>query len=262
MKVYNFDPDDKFLLSVEEANLDPIAKTPMLPAFATFEEPPTNWPEGMIPVFNGTSWDVVIDNFWKPKYREVNYYSGRDTSGVPILPKLDYWKFPFFPNIPRMMNSALFGIRFINRIEIINNYIDNVYKKHQIFFVNQQPIAQIELLTYKTEIEIIIYLIKKSLDDLITMHYVKLYIDEIKVTHRIQIQSIGDLFSERKISKIPQVIDSTKKSIKFDKYEDFLKKINDLHNSLKHDLFLSETDMIIGVPIPTTCAIKTDQWKS
>ena len=255
MRIYNYDPEDKFFLNEREADIDPITKTFMLPAYATFVAPPTNWPKGTIPVFNGTNWDIVEDKFWRPEYEEVNYYSGKDTCGIPQLPKIDMSLFTFFPPIPRMMNPTLFGIRFANRIEIINIYVRNVFKKHQSFISNHVAISPLELLAYKTEIEIIIYLIKKSIDDLITLHYIKLFIEDIKKRHRLEIQGIGKLL----VCKQNKCIKLVRKSISFDKYQRFLVTINDVHNSFKHDLFISETDILIGKTLPTVCAISTQR---
>ncbi|MBP9021836.1 MAG: hypothetical protein KBH06_01420 [Spirochaetes bacterium] len=253
MKLYNFDRFDKFLISEEDAPIDQISKEPCLHGFSTFVIPPSIVPDGKIPVFDGEKWNIVENKFWVPSVEEKTFYSGRNYTGIPQLPIPDAFCCISLPSIPRLLNGALFGSKLSNRIRIINLHIVNIFKKHENI-LNPKTADHLLHSTYHTDIELVIYLIKRSIDDIITANYVKLYISDIETSHKIFIESIGDLLSTKKKNGKDEVKDC----IKFNKHEKFLKTINDLHNSLKHDFFSPETDMRFGLNFPVVISIKTD----
>jgi hypothetical protein len=62
MKIYNYHPEYKFLISdgiAQPSPLDPPGVW-LIPAHATEIEPP-EYSEGFIPVFNNNSWEVIED---------------------------------------------------------------------------------------------------------------------------------------------------------------------------------------------------------
>ena len=89
------------------------------------------------------------------------------------------------------------------------------------------------------EIEAIVYLMKKTIDDIISINYVTLFHANVVNDHRIEIDSFGRLHPGNRKNEIK--IKEIKEKIKFGKFGDFLSLINDINNSYKHDIFLSET---------------------
>ncbi len=65
--VYLFDEKNKNFIGSEQAYIDPLEtqikgeNVYLLPANATFQEPPADVPAGQVAVFNG-SWEIVTDN--------------------------------------------------------------------------------------------------------------------------------------------------------------------------------------------------------
>lgn len=61
MKIYHYHPECKYYLGYSDADESPLEPGVFLiPAYATDIEPPT-CTECKIPVFNGTSWDIIDD---------------------------------------------------------------------------------------------------------------------------------------------------------------------------------------------------------
>jgi hypothetical protein len=78
MKIYNYDPEYKIYLNSSASDESPLEPGVFLiPAYATKLEPP-EYPEGTIPVFNGTSWDIIED-------QRGTYYSTVNQEKVEII---------------------------------------------------------------------------------------------------------------------------------------------------------------------------------
>lgn len=66
--VYLFDEKNKNFIGSEQAYIDPLEtqikgeNVYLLPAYATFDEPPTDVPAGHVAVFKSGSWVIVTDN--------------------------------------------------------------------------------------------------------------------------------------------------------------------------------------------------------
>lgn len=261
VKVYNYDPFDKFFTYESKADLDPITQKPMLPAHSTFIEIPRNYSAEVIPVFNEEEqkWEVKKNSFWYPKIEEINFYTGRDAEGIPQIPFSNYYdivKKSNFRSIPRLLNAALFCMHLSERFRLMNNYIHDVFITHTKIMKQSQGLCFdiINISQYNATIEFIVYLMKKSIDEIIMMTYVQSYYEKIVTTHYIAIQSIGDLFSNN--PKYETERQTIKERVGFVKCESFFRIINDVHNGYKHDLFLAEMNMLFGENFPTVRVLK------
>lgn len=71
--IYNYHPDSGEYLSQSEAGLDPLERKPLIPAFATNEEPPAT-DDNEVAVFKRKAWSVLAD------YRGTQYWLADGTS--------------------------------------------------------------------------------------------------------------------------------------------------------------------------------------
>lgn len=253
--VYDYDPDDFFYTGPIQAQLDPVGGDVMIPGHATDVSPPKFDPEkNEIPVFSPKEkkWTIVEDNFWRPKFIEKQYNLDKVYSEFPILPILPIHKFKSYPRIPRLLNPQLFHLNLISRINSINLRINSIITQfNSIKTPGKGTILELFFL-YRSEIEMVIHLIKKSLDDIITINYVMLDLNEIVEKHIIKINSIGKLFKYENDEKCISLRDI----INYEKHSPFLHQINDIHNSVKHDIFLSEVSNIVGDHWPVIAILK------
>lgn len=227
-----------------------------MPAFSTIVPPPNDIEDGCISIYdtNEDNWKIVKDTFWHVTYIEINYYTGSDTKGIPLLPSYQMDKFMKFKNIPQLFNVALFGVNFTSRLDTINNITKKIYEQHYKFF-SGSVISPTELTTYKNNIEFVVYLIKKSIDELITLTFCLLNYDDLLLNKVLRITSIGELLSARD----DDMTRCIKEYINFDKHSDFLRIINSVHNSMKHDIFSSEAASVIGASFPTIITLQADR---
>jgi hypothetical protein len=254
--VYNYDPNDYFYIGKTEAPLDPVSKKIAVPGSATLIKPPDNYAEYEIPVFDliNKKWDIKKDDFWRPEIIERSYNSGMYYNEFPCVPYYDDIKtlgsLKFNKNIPRLLNSSLHHHYLCQRMKVINLRIVNVLNIHKKLMPVMDPVS---LIYYNSEIEIIIYLMKLSIDDIISMTYVNRYYDDVVKNHKIAIDSIGRLTTENK--KYVNEKTEIKKLIKFDTHQEMIAIINDIHNGFKHDIFNSEAALEIGLNYPIVSAI-------
>jgi len=100
--------------------------------------------------------------------------------------------------------------------------------------------------TYKNNIETIIYWLRKTSDELISLVY---YINFIKTNksepHKIIVDCIGRLLN-----------DKTDVKALFQNHLSFLTKLNDISNSYKHSFINRETTHLIGVEEPTVVGLQ------
>ncbi|AGK95644.1 hypothetical protein [Clostridium pasteurianum] len=251
--IYNYDSFDNFYINAKEKCLKDGEG---IPAFSTELPPPNDIPDGFIAVFNTkkNQWEIVKDEFWHVSIEEINYYTGSDTHGIPMLPTLKINQFPNFKCIPQLFNSGRFSMYFISRIDTINEITKQIYAEHYRFQNSTNGITTTEPTKYKNNIEFVVYLIRKSIDELITLTYCLLYYEEMLSTKKLKITSIGDLLDSRN-DKITKLI---KDYINYDTHSEFLEIINSIHNSMKHDIFSSETVTIFGESYPTIITLQAN----
>jgi hypothetical protein len=254
--IYNYDPNDYFFIGKTEATYDPMSKEISVPGSATLIKPPDNYSNGEIPVFdkNKKEWIIKKDDFWRPNIIEKSYNSGMYYEEFPCVPYYDDIKAmsssKYNKNIPRLLNSPLHYYYLCQRMKVINLRIINVLNIHKRIMTITDPTS---LIYYNSEIEIIIYLMKLSIDDIISMTYVNNYYDDVIKDHKISVASIGRLITENK-NDIKEK-EEIRKIIKFDKHKEILTIINDIHNGFKHDIFNSEASLEIGLNNPIVSVI-------
>jgi hypothetical protein len=135
-------------------------------------------------------------------------------------------------------------------MKVINLRIINVLNIHKKLIPVTDPVT---LIYYNSEIEIIIYLMKLSIDDIISMTYVNKFYENVVENHKIAVDSIGRLIAENK--KYVNEKTEIKRIIKFDIHQEIITIINDIHNGFKHDIFNSEATLEIGLNYPIVSAI-------
>jgi hypothetical protein len=203
---------------------------------------------------NNKKWCIKKDDFWRPKVIEKSYNSGMYYNEFPCVSYYDDIKAlgssKFNKNIPRLLNSSLHYSYICQRMKVINLRIINVLNIHKKLIPG---IDMMTLIYYNSEIETIIYLMKLSIDDIISMSYVDKYYEDVVKNHKIAIDSIGRLTTENK--KYLNEKTEIKKAIKFDIHQEIITIINDIHNGFKHDVFNSEAALEIGLNYPIVSAI-------
>jgi hypothetical protein len=259
MIVYDYDPDDFFFCGPIEAQLDPFDGTVMVPGHATLIEPPKIFDAGKIQVFNKTtqSWQIVEDNFWRPKFKIIKHEWTGDITVFPKLRPLNPLRPRGFLGIPRLLNPQLFYMVQCERINSIINRINSITDFHK-FICSQQVVNMSLWIEYKTEIESIIHLMTKTIDDIITINYVQLYRKEVIEEHKLVIDGIGDLRKKLNGELISRQ-QAVKNAINYQKYEDFLLQIQEINNSFKHDIIQSEIAHEFNFSRPTIFALAADR---
>lgn len=152
--------------------------------------------------------------------------------------------------------SPIFGMNnlrfmdFATRHNFLNKLLREVYIEHGIgknIRENQKYYSfDDNHYTYKNNIETIIYWLRKTVDELISLVY---YIHFIKTNNaepsKIDIDCIGKLLNDK----------GEIKNILKDNIE-FLINLNDISNSYKHSFINRETNHLIGVEEPTVVALQ------
>ena len=83
MKIYNYHPEYKYFYCESVADESPLEPGVwLIPAYATEIEPP-KCKRNQIQIFNGTSWDVIVD-------KRGTYYSTETQRPIENLNPLEY----------------------------------------------------------------------------------------------------------------------------------------------------------------------------
>lgn len=264
MFIFHYDSTDKYFLSHEYIGND-LSNTVHLPANSTDIAPPLNWEAGETPVYSekNKKWIVVKDVFWKPSLKIETLKREFDFSEIPQLPEFDDLGkckdnegivFTINCSIPKILNGSLFKMRFIQRLTGINIKIRNLYENDKKIKENNN-LKTSELLEYKMQIEEVIHNLKKIIDDFVTAIYIQENIKDINENHQIRFDDIGILFS----TQSDKYLEVLRQRINFNDNKDFLKVLKELHNGLKHEIFMAETDNLVGEKSPTVVLLKTNK---
>lgn len=140
----------------------------------------------------------------------------------------------------------------MQRFDNINDKIEEIYKYHSIFVQNRKEniekktpvdvallraihITRI-LAKHRNLIEELIYWLRKSTDEMISLVYILDYFSTYKVyPEKIEVESIGKLLKEKSLC-----VDF------FSSYYDVFKTINDVSNAYKHSFMNTEISNHIG----------------
>lgn len=261
--VFEYDRYDRFFTGPSLAQLNQKTGEVLVPGDATEVPPPTEWPKGCIPVFcpDKNAWKIRPDTFWRPHItKEDGYDSAESFDGVPQLPAINPLRMRSFAEIPRVFSQGLFNVSFSQRIRESNRRIREIYKIHAMLAQNNGPIDPDLFYQLKLEIEVCIYLFKKSIDEIVTVIYIDLYIERIKECHEIEVWSIGQILApKRGEDGTGAIVQRIKEAMQFEKYGAFLRVVNDLHNSYKHDIFSSEASGDFGIDEPIITTLKSSR---
>ena len=152
-----------------------------------------------------------------PKYIEVFGKKGEITNAKNLI-SLDI--------DTKFGNLELKIMCIAQSIEYINLKIQSVWEKHynirnKIFNPIQSTLNSRDIPLMMRDSEVVIYFIKRTVDDMICL----IYILDYNFPEKIEIDSIGKLLSNR--------VDKNLKYLK-EEYKDFLTLLNNLANSYKH----------------------------
>ncbi len=145
------------------------------------------------------------------------------------------------------VNPQLCLLGIASTIEVLNKRIINVQNRFNDIqyrlktYVPLNPVSPQEFIDFNIELEQIIHIIKRIVDELIIMFCITHDINNINITNKIQIRSIGDL------NKDNQLTENIKISINYKNFEPFLSAINELHNAYKHDIQNIQSRTIVGI---------------
>lgn len=263
IQIFHYEPAYKFYIGTEVIRDD--RPNIGFPAHSTDIKPPLdNIGEGEIPVFNGSGWDIVIDTFWRPKVRELNYDAGRKSDTYkPLSLSMYGHQFPMYPSMPMLCNTSLVIQAICQRTRLVHAKFEMALQLHKQVVSNNLSVVPLDspdyqslamcptiLYTYKLEIEAIVYLMRRILDSLVQLSYLLTNFEDFESTKTIAYNEIGR-FLDRKSA----LTDLDKIIIGGEGYAtdttDFLRVINDLFNSFKHCLMHDESYNLVCFEIPT-----------
>ena len=139
------------------------------------------------------------------------------------------------------VNPFLFTLSFKHRINHLNKRIQEFFIQYnRIFFKLQSkhPISMDESTACRVEMEEIIHEIKRLFDLIVmTIGIEHSGIEYYNSTHKVELQSIGQLWSKRYPVK-----KEIKEACLLKSYFPLLNLVNDLHNGLKHDILAEESN--------------------
>ena len=265
--VYNYDPTERFYLGKERATPNPATGTPLIPANATLIPPPARWRPDYIPVFKENKWEVVRDNFWRPKFEEINFDAGRELSTYnPLAIYIN--DFPLFPSFDRLTNSLLVTSRLVNQVRFIDLKFMQIIQMHKNIpigeisddarggttLIAKPPTRDI----YKFECETLVFQMRQCLDTLCRLTELLVHPDRVNRDKRFKFDSVGRLFrkTEKWDSKDSLIRDIVIGAVGLHTVDssNFLKISNDLFNAIKHTHMLPEAHILHCEEFPSITA--------
>ncbi|MEM8640980.1 MAG: hypothetical protein AAGG51_19535 [Cyanobacteria bacterium P01_G01_bin.54] len=269
MQLHYYDQSHKFYLYSEEIEdiLEEDARQGLgIPAFSTILLPPLEQcKDNEIPAFENNNWRIVKNVFWRPKIEEINYDAGRSITTFEFT-ELNPHDFMGFPSMPQLCNTFLVSMRICQSISIINNKFSQCLEIHKAILQDQVVGATYSLqgnsknfilspiYEFKTEMELIVYLMRRILDSLVQLIDLMVHFSDFEKTKKLTHESIGSVLSPKvKKTLVKQII------LGDENYEKdttgFLGILNDLFNGFKHSLMHDEVFGQVGVDFPTFTGI-------
>ncbi len=265
--VYHYDPSERFFLYSEEACQNPRDGTPLVPKNATLVAPPVACPEGHIPVFDGETWEIMKDVFWRPQCVEINFDAGREASTWE--PKaISHRDFPVYPNVFRLAASPVVVFRLVDNIRYIDAKFQHIVNFHSENLSRMQssvidradggaslcakPTA---LGMYKLESEALIFQMRHCLDTLCRLTELLVDADKVNEERSFRCDFVGTLFSNKKNGQVANIIRGLGGNFEGDT-TDFLRISNDLFNTMKHSHINAETQTVFSTDCPSIVALQ------
>lgn len=185
---------------------------------------------------------------------QVNIPQIEVPQGNPTMANKD-----FMHMLPPSRLYGMHNLRFTDLAAIhifLNTLLKNVYIEHAVSKEERESDTyytfDVSHYTYKLNIETVIYWLRKTADELISLLY---YIHHIKAhktePERISIDCIGKLLNDS--SSINESMSSHLK---------FLSDLNDVSNCYKHSFVNRETYHLIGIEEPTVVGLQVKKNNS
>jgi hypothetical protein len=263
IKIFHYEPTYHFYLRTEviEDRRPDIG----LPAHSTHITPPLDKVrDGEIPIFDGNSWKIVADTFWKPRIRELNYDAKRNsTTYEPLALSMYGNQFSNYPSMPMLCNTALVVQAICQRTRLIHEKFEYILRLHKQV-INDTigiPLESPEykslaahptiLYKYKLEVESIVYLMRRVLDSLVQLSYLLTNYTDFEQTRTIAHNKIGEFLDKQQpTTDLERIITGDGINYERDK-TGFLRIINDLFNSFKHCLMHDESYQLVCINTPS-----------
>ncbi len=132
-----------------------------------------------------------------------------------------------------LLNNLIVGQEIFERIEYLNTLIEQCFQED--YLIKQTNIiSNLFIINYNKEQ--IIHIMKRIIDDIITILSIYFDFKEIETKNKIKITSIGQLAEIGAKNNI-------KKELNYEKYENIFTTINDLHNAYKHSFLINESHL-------------------
>ncbi len=237
----------------------------MVPAHATLvAPPPMPWPDGQTPVFNGETWNLQIDNFWRPKSKEVNYDAGRPlTTWQPKA--ISFRDFPTYPDLHRLTASILVVNRLVDNTRFIDATFQRLVNLHSLLRSGASAIFDdtvggttlcgkpTPFGMYKFESEALVFQMRHCLDTLCRLTELLVDADQVNKAKSFRCENVGSLFYSQKKSRVANIVRGLGQEFEADD-TDFLRISNNLFNAMKHTHMNAETQSLHGEETPTIVA--------
>ncbi len=242
IKVYQYHPVFYYFVGISTAPEDPFKSDKyILPADSTEIKPPIVQ-NGQIAIFDcvNKKWNICEDSFLHPKVINISFVARNNTaqkqrsiderliSSFIQLVKHLYKNNEFYEVNPQMVLANI-----STTLNILNTKITNVYNTYNnIKFLKECSLSQHT--EYHIDIEQIIYIIKKIIDEIIILFYITHNLSDVNKTYNIKYDDIGKVLGAEKCKN--KNFKNLLSSISYDKFHCFFKIINELHNAYKHDI--------------------------
>lgn len=246
--VYNYDRHDFFFSGSELADLCQQTGEPLLPAFATFIEPPTTEQEGeKIAAFSPSEqkWIVVDNTFWRPKFSRrrirLSHQLSGDLSITQIPPPNNNIH---YKGVPRVIYSTTISSALTGRLYYIAHRASEIKALHSRSLQG----CTLEVLHYqKIASEDLVTQMKRFVDDVFVHEWIELEREstEFKEKRMIRLQAVNEI---HKLADGPAKEKLTRMR---DEDPEFFQIITDLRNSFAHHLPVAEAYNLFGIDYPT-----------
>lgn len=260
--VYHFENTNKFYLGCEPADLCPMSGNPLVSYSATLIRPPLLDTQGKkIACFDEVAgeWEIKENNFWRPTMRESNYDAGRKMATYAPINLSIHKDLPAYPSIPMICSGAIVAINISERFRHVHQKFESICQLHKVVISGAiQPPSSANIgevfaphMTYKMEVEALVYHMRRILDSLTQLTYLMTNKEEFNENKAIAHNEIGRVADLKTASNDFEAILIGNDNEYAGDSTGFFATINSLFNSFKHCLMHEESCMLMGVEGPT-----------
>lgn len=275
-EIYHYDPHDLFYLGAQTI-IDYREGRGQIPYAATDIPPPPrwHWPDNHVPIFSRDKkvWGFSEDQFWEIQVEEINFYTGRNSTGPTYLLaepdkptyQLELLKFSnlfIFP-IPRF-GSVPNSMHLCERIDFINLCISQL-EMHwsQTQEGNHWPVTGVGANHYQSFAETLVAAIRRFLDDLTVVIFLRQFKKYEPWKRDLVIDGYSNLLGKNPRKKIMHFFSISEKGEEADKLCEkfletvlgegsvFLQIVQGLNNAYKHSAISNIARATYGRDAPT-----------